>query len=736
MTYMDSMINTQAGIRGKAGGFSPEARQSFGKSPLRRLARWALGAALWAGALSAAAQVGEPGDSVIVVKGQVSDYYITVSKEHFIEGTITGPDGKPLEGATVMFTASPVHCNTDASGHYRVQASSYDHELFVYYPGMKYAYRPFTESDTRIDVRMEVDPREVRVKEPYRATRWYDAAADHPSTYCNPMNLSYCFRANLPDLVKNGSFRSTADPMMVMYKGEYYLFSTNQAGFYYSKDLSTWEYVFAGFQRYPEDDDQCAPAAYVSGDTLFYTGSTYAGLPIWYSTDPKSGRFKRYVETIGLPAWDPAFLLDDDGRLYLYYGSSNAYALKAVELDRRDFHPISKIHEVMTLHPEEHGWERFGMNNDDSTTLAPFTEGAFVTKHDGKYYFQYGAPGTEFKVYADGVYVSDSPMGPFTYQRHNPMSYKPGGFVQGAGHGGSFADAYGNYWHVATCMLSLKYKFERRIGLYPAAFDKEGVMYSNTAFGDYPTWTPKGRIADPGDTFTGWMLLSYGKPVTVSSTDSTLSPSSLTDESMRTFWSARSGEPGEWAQVDLGGVKEVRAIQVNFYEHRAVQHNRAMDLYHQYRIYHSLDGESWELVVDKSDNDRDVPHDYVELREPLPTRYLKIVNEHMPTGNFALTGFRVFGKAPGEAPDAVKGFRVERSASDRRDALISWQPVEGAYAYNVYFGVEPDKLYNCITVVDAESYDFRGMDRDTEYYFAIEALGESGRSPMSEVLKR
>ena len=42
------------------------------------------------------AQVNERGDSVIVIKGQVSDYYITVSPEHFLEGTVTGPDGKPL----------------------------------------------------------------------------------------------------------------------------------------------------------------------------------------------------------------------------------------------------------------------------------------------------------------------------------------------------------------------------------------------------------------------------------------------------------------------------------------------------------------------------------------------------------------------------------------------------------------------------------------------------------------
>ena len=137
----------------------------------------------------------------------------------------------------------------------------------------------------------------------------------------------------------------------------------------------------------------------------------------------------------------------------------------------------------------------------------PFTEAPWIHKHNGKYYFQYGAPGTEFKVYADGVYVSDSPLGPFVYQKHNPMCYKPGGYVQGAGHGGTFRDVKGNYWHVATCMLSLKYKFERRIGLYPVAFDKDGVMYSSTAFGDYPNWAAPMDVKNPAERFTGWMLL-------------------------------------------------------------------------------------------------------------------------------------------------------------------------------------------------------------------------------------
>lgn len=50
-----------------------------------------------------------------------------------------------------------------------------------------------------------------------------------------------------------------------------------------------------------------------------------------------------------------------------------------------------------------------------------------MTAHQGKYYLQYAAPGTEWKSYADGTYVSDSPSGPFTYMENSPVSYKPTG---------------------------------------------------------------------------------------------------------------------------------------------------------------------------------------------------------------------------------------------------------------------------------------------------------------------
>lgn len=677
-----------------------------------------------------------PEDSIKVVKGQVSDYYIPVVNQYEITGMVVDEQGNPLEGATVMFFSSPVHCNTDAEGRYKLKATDNDVHLYVYYPGKSFADVKRAVADRQVKIVMPPEKHKSVQRQPAQATRWYDPVHPVTRTYCNPMNISYNYEPYNNNVQSGGSFRSSADPMGLTYKDEYFLYSTNQGGFHYSKNLSDWEFAPASFQRRPTDDDMCAPAAFVSGDTLFYTGSTYEGLPVWYSTSPKSGRFKRAIERNTLPSWDPCLFLDDDGKLYLYYGSSNEYPLKGVEISRDDFRPVSKIYDIMMLRPEEHGWERFGMNNDDEVTLRPFTEGAYMTKHDGKYYFQYGAPGTEFKVYADGVYVSDSPLGPFTYQQHNPMSYKPGGFVQGVGHSGTFQDLKGNYWHVGTCMLSLKYKFERRIGLYPTAFDLDGVMYSTTAFGDYPCWNADYDIKNPSDRFTGWMLLSYEKPVKVSSTDSIYSASNLTDENMRTYWAAKTGEPGEWVEIDLGGMKHIKAIQLNYYDHKSVQHNRANDLYYQYRIYSSDNGTDWTLVIDKSDNDKDVPHDYIELSETLDARYLKLENIHVPSGNFCLSEFRVFGFADGEKPLPVRNFKVVRDKQDKRNAMISWSPSSGAYGYNIYYGIAPEKLYNCITVNDADHYDFRGLDLGTTYYFAIEALSESGRSALSKVVKQ
>ncbi len=665
------------------------------------------------------------------VKGQIAEYNIPTEQTFIITGTCSDAEGKPLKDVRVNVKNSVTCTTSDEKGKYSIRVGKSDTGLTFFYPNLQIVEKPINFAKLEMNCRLIKDNTDYTlVKHTKTITKWYNPTNYEPKTYCNPVNIDYNFEYFQQGQNKVAC-RSTADPIVVSYKGEYYIFSTNQSGYYVSKDLATWKFISAGFQRKPGDDDQCAPTVEVFGDTLVMLGSTYKHLPVWYTTDPKSGRWKHLAETAVLPHWDPSLFLDDDGKMYLYYGSSNEFPVKGVEYDRTTFRPKSLIQDLVSLHPDVHGWERFGMNNDDSTTLAPFIEGSFMTKYNNKYYLQYGGPGTEFKIYADGVYVSDKPLGPFVYQRSNPMSYKPGGFVLGSGHGGTFKDNFGNYWHISTCMLSLRETFERRIGLYPAGFDKEDVMYANTAFGDYPTYVPNQKEDHIQGNFTGWMLLSLNKKVWASSSDSIYTPENASDENMRTYWAAKSGDVGEWFAMDLGAVKKVNGIQVNYYEHKAEQYGKALDMYHQYKIYASLDGEKWELVVDKSDNDYDVPHDYIELSTTLETRYLKIENIHTASGNFALMDFRVFGKADGNLPLAAENLKVNRQKSDSRNATIMWKPRANCYGYNIYYGIAPDKMYNCITVYNDTSYNMRGLDKNTPYYFAIQSLSESGMSMKS-----
>jgi beta-xylosidase len=110
----------------------------------------------------------------------------------------------------------------------------------------------------------------------------------------------------------------------------------------------------------------------IIGDTMLVFGSTYGrDFPIWMSTDPKHYKWSEAVPKFDIGGWDPAFFTDDDGRLYMYNGSSNAFPLKGVELNRKTLQPMGTRTELYVLRPERFGWQRFGehMDNTSSTPL-------------------------------------------------------------------------------------------------------------------------------------------------------------------------------------------------------------------------------------------------------------------------------------------------------------------------------------------------------------------------------
>ena len=544
------------------------------------------------------------------------------------------------------------------------------------------------------------------------------------TTYCNPLNLDYTYPFHNSHLGK--SYRSGADPAVVEFRGEYYMFVTRSWGYWHSKDLLNWDFITPE-KWYFEGCN--APAAHNYKDSVLYVcGNPSGAMSILYTDNPKRGDWKA-VTSVLHDLQDPALFIDDDERAYMYWGSSNRWPIRGKELDMKNkFLPIAKKPDsLLFLRPDIHGWERFGENH--TSDIKPFIEGAWMTKHNGKYYLQYAAPGTQFNVYGDGVYVGKSPLGPFEYAAHNPFCYKPGGFATGAGHGSTVCGPGGIYWHFGTIHLSINYKFERRLCMFPTFFDEDGAMYSDTYFGDYPHYSPDqvSRQTTSGG-FRGWMLLSYGKPVKASSQLESYPVENVTDENLKTFWVAEKNDDKQWVEIDLEEVSDVYALQLNFFDYEETGFwGRMPNLRQRYLVEASVDGARWRVLVDYRNSFRDAPHNYIELDQPIEARYIRYRHHYVPGKNLAMGDIRVFGLGRGKKPATVKGFTVVREA-DERNARISWKAVKGAQGYNVLWGVALDKLYSSWMVYGDNSLDLRALTVGQKYYFAIEAFNENGIS--------
>lgn len=568
---------------------------------------------------------------------------------------------------------------------------------------------------------------------------WIQGAVGAPSptdkTYCNPVDIDYQY--NFEQERNQISYRSGADPVIINHQGEYYLFQTISGGWWHSKDLRDWSYVKPNV--WPKED-MCAPAALSVGDTVYLFQSTFEQRPIYSTKTPATGELSVHNPLLPfMPGaqgpWDPALFHDDEtGRWFMYFGSSNLYPIYGVELDpARQLTYVGTARELIALRPDLHGWERFG--RDHREAIKPFIEGAWMTKHQGKYYLQYAAPGTEYNVYANGTYLSDDPLGPFTYAPNNPISYKPGGFVTGAGHGNTFQDNFGNYWNTGTPWVAVNFPFERRIAMFPAGFDQDGLLFASTRFGDFPHYLPARKWVKPEELFTGWMLLSYRKQTRASSVTTPYAAANVTDENPRSFWLAQTNRPGEWISVDMEKSCEIRAVQVNYTDYKSNLYRSGPEVYTRFRLLHSTDGEYWQLLADLSEQKRDRPNAYVHLPEPVRTRYIRYEHVYVASPNLAISDIRVFGLGPGPVPEQPRPPQARRD-SDARNAFLSWKEVPGAIGYNVLWGIASDKLYQTYQVFadQGTSLELRALTVGQAYSFALEAFNERGVSPASEAV--
>lgn len=574
-----------------------------------------------------------------------------------------------------------------------------------------------------------------------------------PQTYCNPLDIDYTYMVY--NSSRNISYRSGADPAVIEFRGEYYMFVTRSFGYWHSTDLIHWDFI-KPVQWFFEGCN--APTAFNYKDSVVYFAGDPAGYgSILYSDDPKNGRWTP-VASITNNIQDSELFINDDGRTYLYWGSSNVYPISVKELNRNDRMLETGVKkELINLVEEKHGWERFGENNFHPTLKEGYMEGASMTKHNGKYYLQYAAPGTQFNVYADGVYIGETPLGPFTYMKNNPMSFKPGGFTNGAGHGITVKQTNNQYWHFATMALASNSHWERRLCMFPTYFDEEGLMHSDTQYGDYPRFGPD-HPTKAGQ-HNGWMLLSYKGKVTVSSSKMQIKKSTstdddfditemplkknstgeilsevLTDESPKSFWVADSNDDRQWVKIEMLNPGKIYAFQLNYHDHESGIYTRTEGLRHRFIIEVSDDGKNWQTVVNRSNSYKDAPNAYIVLNQPVNAKFVRYKNIKVPGQNLALSEIRVFGTGIGKKPAVVTDFVVKRE-TDRRDAAFSWKKVEGAQGYNIRWGIAPDKLYQSWLIYEDAELLMRCLDKETTYYFTIEAFNENGISEPSGIIK-
>ena len=583
---------------------------------------------------------------------------------------------------------------------------------------------------------------------------------------CNPVNINYRYQFNA-DPRLHGQMkicREAADPSMICFRGRYYIFASMTLGVWVSDDLAHWEN-----HRLPKKLPlyDYAPDVRVMGDWVYFCASRREENCDRYRTkDILNGPYEKIEGSF--PFWDPNLFIDDDGRVYFYWGCSNITPIWGVELDPQTMQPISEKRVLVEGHPFEVGYERVGEDNSqlpaseaeiDAAYAAfhkrqgisedqvpeqvkplirgmfsrkPYIEGAWMDKQNGRYYLQYACPGTQYNTYSDGVYVSSGPLGPFTLADNNPYSYKPGGFLPGAGHGSTMQDAQGNWWHTSTMRISMNHDFERRVGIWPAGFDTDGELFCNQRYGDWPMTLEGDPWRDPA-----WMLLSAGKKATASSFTEGHEPEKATEENVQTWWRASTTDRTEWLQIDLGRDFDVHAIQINFADDKIdipcpgqivggsqARYIDERDLTTQWKLTGSVDGETWFVIEDKSDAQTDLSHDLILREEGIQVRFLRLSDMAVPYGQQpCISGLRVFGLGRGEKP-AVPVFTVRRD--NDLDMTVSIAAQENTLGYNILFGNSPEKLYHSYMVFQAGEKRVGALIKGRKYFVRADAFNENG----------
>jgi|GEM_PF-577575 len=254
----------------------------------------------------------------------------------------------------------------------------------------------------------------------------------------------------------NSIYAGYADPDVILYEGNYYLYGTSSNGFkvHSSPDLVNWKDCGKCVEPtlWGKTEGYWAPdVEYIDGK--FYMAVTCdlcVGIAV---SDSPLGPFKEHSQKVLFTnACDGNIFVDDNGGIFLYYvtgmGSVN-YGIYGVRLDK-NMNPVTAGKLLLKADAD---WEK------DSGTV---TEGPFVIKHNGVYYLTYSGSHYKSIYYAVGYACADSPLGKYTKYEYNPILVG-NSQIHGTGHHSIITTAGGEMFIVYHCHNSLTEVQTRKI---------------------------------------------------------------------------------------------------------------------------------------------------------------------------------------------------------------------------------------------------------------------------------
>lgn len=420
-------------------------------------------------------------------------------------------------------------------------------------------------------------------------------------TYCNPLPVqNYPSGTADPFHKDSEDYRSMADPTVLYHDGRWYMYPTYEMA-YVSDDMVHW-------QHHPiEPKDVGAAPTVAEFRGRFYLAANQSAL---YVADDPLGPFReigafRKQDGTELRVNDPMIFADGE-RLYLYWGLSDP-GIFGVELDADN--PRQLIGEPVRLlaFDPSHEWERFGEHNQEPGRSS--IEGAWMVKVNGRYYLTYVGPGTCFRTYSMGAYVSDEgPLSGFRYQQRNPILTTLHGLMKGPGHGCIVQAPDGQLWAFYTSVLCYAHKFERRIGLDPAGIDENGELFVRGA-SDMPQWMPGEKPQPELGNDAPLSPLTFSNPAHASSCAPGRDAIYAVNDTLLDWWQPAQGDREPTLTVALRACYNVSAARVIWRDVGLDYTAGRLPGPFRY-VVEGLTDNGWEILLDASGNEMDINCDF------------------------------------------------------------------------------------------------------------------------------